>query len=58
MKAYTEMDKEELRSELASLKMEFETYERMDLHLDMSRGKPCKEQLDLSMGMMDALNSI
>ena len=57
MKAYTEMDKEELRSELASLKMEFETYERMDLHLDMSRGKPCREQLDLSMGMMDVLNS-
>ena len=57
MKAYTEMDKEELRSELAALKMEFETYERMDLHLDMSRGKPCREQLDLSMGMMDVLNS-
>lgn len=51
------MDKEELRSELAALKMEFETYERMDLHLDMSRGKPCREQLDLSMGMMDVLNS-
>ena len=57
MRAYTEMDKEELRSELATLKMEFETYERMDLHLDMSRGKPCREQLDLSMGMMDVLNS-
>ena len=57
MKAYQEMTKEELQSELASLKMEFETYERMDLHLDMSRGKPCREQLDLSMGMMDVLNS-
>ena len=29
----------------------------MELQLDMSRGKPCREQLDLSMGMMDALNS-
>ena len=57
MKAYQEMTKEELRDELASLKMEFETYEKMDLHLDMSRGKPCREQLDLSMGMMDVLNS-
>ena len=57
MKAYQEMTKEELQSELASLKMEFETYERMDLHQDMSRGKPCREQLDLSMGMMDVLNS-
>ena len=29
----------------------------MDLKLDMSRVKPCREQLDLSMGMMDTLNS-
>ena len=57
MKAYQDMTKEELQEELASLKMEFETYEKMDLHLDMSRGKPCREQLDLSMGMMDVLNS-
>ncbi len=57
MKAYQDMTKEELQDELASLKMEFETYEKMDLHLDMSRGKPCREQLDLSMGMMDVLNS-
>ena len=43
MKAYAEMTKEELQSELDTLKVEFETYERMDLHLDMSRGKPCRE---------------
>jgi len=29
----------------------------MDLHLDMSRGKPCIEQLNLSMGLMDVLDS-
>lgn len=29
----------------------------MNLRLDMSRGKPCKEQLELSMPMMDILNS-
>ena len=57
MKTYAEMTREELQSELDTLKVEFETYERMDLHLDMSRGKPCREQLDLSMGMMDVLNS-
>ena len=28
-----------------------------NLHLDMSRGKPSAEQLDLSMEMMDVLNS-
>ena len=29
----------------------------MNLNLNMTRGKPCKEQLNLSMEMMDVLNS-
>ncbi|MBQ6229956.1 MAG: aminotransferase [Eubacterium sp.] len=57
MKAYAEMTKEELSAELESLKKEYHKYQEMDLKLDMSRGKPCREQLDISMGMMDALNS-
>jgi aspartate/methionine/tyrosine aminotransferase len=57
MKAYSEMSKEEMKQELASLKEQYKKYQEMDLSLDMSRGKPCREQLDLSMGMMDALNS-
>ena len=57
MKAYAEMTKEELSAELESLKKEYHKFQDMDLKLDMSRGKPCKEQLDISMGMMDALNS-
>ena len=57
MKAYTEMNKQELETELEALKLTYDEYQKMDLHLDMSRGKPCREQLDLSMGMMDALNS-
>ncbi len=57
MKAYSEMDKAELMALHEELKKEYERFQGMDLHLDMSRGKPCREQLDLSMGMMDALNS-
>ena len=57
MKPYAEMSKEELEAELATVKAEYKKFQDMDLHLDMSRGKPCKEQLDISMGMMDALNS-
>ena len=57
MKAYTEMSKEEMKQEMASLKEQYKKYQDMDLQLDMSRGKPCREQLDLSMGMMDALHS-
>ncbi|MBQ4463088.1 MAG: aminotransferase [Eubacterium sp.] len=56
-RTYIGMSKEELKKELAELEKEFEKYQKMDLHLDMSRGKPCREQLDLSMGMMDVLNS-
>ena len=57
MKAYTEMTQEELLAELAVVKEEYRKFQDMDLQLDMSRGKPCTEQLNLSMGMMDALDS-
>lgn len=57
MKAYKEMTKEELEQEVVALKAQYKKYQEMDLHLNMARGKPCKEQLDLSMGMMDVLNS-
>ena len=57
MKAYKDMKKEELAKEIEELKAEYKRFQDLDLSLDMSRGKPCREQLDLSMGMMDALNS-
>ncbi len=57
MKSYKEMSKEELKAELEGLNAEYQKYLAMNLTLDMSRGKPCKEQLDISMGMMDVLNS-
>ncbi len=57
MKPYAQMSLEELKEEYKAVRSEYKRYQNMDLHLDMSRGKPCREQLDLSMGMMDALNS-
>jgi len=57
MKKYLEMSKEELEQEVVKLKAQYKKYQDMDLTLNMARGKPCHEQLDLSMGMMDALNS-
>ncbi|HAB94433.1 MAG TPA: aminotransferase, partial [Lachnospiraceae bacterium] len=57
MKAYAEMTREELEFELKSLKDTYRSYQKMDLNLDMSRGKPSVEQLDLSMGLMDVLSS-
>ena len=57
MKPYAEMTKEELMELRKTLKAQYREYQGKDLKLDMSRGKPCVEQLDLSMGMMDVLNS-
>ena len=57
MKPYSEYTKDELQKEVAELRAAYHRYQNMDLHLDMSRGKPSQEQLDLSMGMMDVLNS-
>ena len=57
MKSYQEMTREELLAEKAVLKAEYKKYQAKDLHLDMSRGKPSQEQLDLTMGMMDVLSS-
>ncbi len=57
MKSYLKMSKEELASEIEALRKEYKRYQSLELELDMSRGKPCREQLDLSMGLMDSLNS-
>ncbi len=57
MKPYAEMTREELEQEIAGLRKEYYRFQTMELHLDMTRGKPCQEQLDLSMGMMDVLDS-
>lgn len=57
MKPYAEMTKEELKDLKAQLKAEYKEYQGRGLNLNMARGKPCTEQLDLSMGMMDVLSS-
>ncbi len=57
MALYQEMSREELLELKSRLDAEYKEYQAKDLALDMSRGKPSVEQLDLSMGMMDVLNS-
>ena len=57
MKPYREMSREELLQLKAELEARYQEVQAQNLHLDMSRGKPSAEQLDISMGMMDVLNS-
>ncbi len=57
MRPYREMSKDELTEQQAELTKQFEDAKGMGLKLDMSRGKPTSAQLDMTMGLMDVLNS-
>lgn len=52
MADYFEMNREQLQAEHEVLEGLYKEYQARNLKLDMSRGKPCPEQLDLSMDMM------
>lgn len=50
---FAEMDKEQLQLLYDSLKQEYQEYQQQGLKLNMSRGKPAPEQLDLCAGVND-----
>ncbi|MBO5291206.1 MAG: aminotransferase class I/II-fold pyridoxal phosphate-dependent enzyme [Clostridia bacterium] len=51
-KLYSSMSCEELQAELSSVKAEYESLKAQGLSIDMSRGKPGSDQLDISDGML------
>ena len=53
---YCEMSREALLAEYESLKNEYEKIKASGLKLDISRGKPCTAQLNLSDGILDILH--
>lgn len=53
MEPYAAMTKEALAAEKQRLEAEYRQYVQMGLKLDMSRGKPAPEQLDLSLPMLE-----
>ncbi len=57
MAMLTELSSEELLEMRKELYKTYRGFRVQDLHLDMSRGKPSLDQLDLSVGMMDVLSS-
>ena len=55
MKRFDEMSREELLALKTELEQQYEEIKAQGLSLDMSRGKPSEEQLNISMGMMQVL---
>ena len=54
---YLKCSAQELEQEYASLKKQYEEEKGKGLSLNMARGKPGKAQLDLSLAMLDVINS-
>ena len=55
MTVYTQLTKEELQKLYENCKEKYEQYKSQGLKLDMSRGKPGADQVDLSMGLLSIL---
>ena len=52
---YTNVSSNELQNRFATLKKKYAQLQKEKLSLDISRGKPCQEQLDLSMPLLTAV---
>ena len=57
MESYQNLSKEQLLALKSELEASYEEKKALNLQLDMSRGKPSPSQLDVSLGLLDALNS-
>jgi len=52
---YTSMSRQELLLEKENLQKEYDEYAKSGLNLNMARGKPCEEQLDVTEGMLSVM---
>lgn len=52
MSDFAGLSKDELKGKLISLNQKYEGFQSRKLKLDMTRGRPCSEQLELSMEML------
>lgn len=57
MASFKDMSRNELLCEREKLQKEYEGYKAEHLSLNMARGIPSKAQLELSMGLLDSVNS-
>ncbi len=57
MNSYLKMSKNELEAEFSKVKKEYAALTTLGLHLDMSRGKPGADQMDLSKRIFDLVGN-
>ena len=57
MTRFEDLNRQEQDQKLAALWKDYQEFQAKGLHLDMSRGKPGADQLDLTMPILDVLNS-
>ena len=57
MLKYTELDKQDLKNEFEAVRKEYEVLRSLHLSLDMSRGKPGFDNMDLSEKMFDLVGN-
>ena len=55
--SYLSMDLHELEKKEAELLKEYDALKKQGIDINMTRGKPCREQLDLSEGMLTAIST-
>ena len=55
--SYKEMTKEELQEIRKEVAAKYDELKAKGLKLDMSRGKPSATQLNVSLGLLDAINA-
>ncbi len=58
MSRLNELTKEELQQRELTLRQQYAAYQAQGLQLDMSRGKPGVQQLDLTLDMLDCVNAL
>ena len=58
MSRLKDMTKEQLQQREIILQQQYANYKAQGLRLDMSRGKPGVQQLDLTLDMLDCVNAL
>ena len=58
MADFQSLSTEALQEKKSDLQNRYDEFKSRNITLDMTRGKPCSEQLDLAMGMLECVQDV